>query len=272
LFFLEGRGQYDFALLTDECVKNFMESMADTHRNSMSVLTWSMRKFLSHLNDSSISKIKAARYLQQPAPNQRKVLPCFSEQERASILSAVDTKTHLGKRDYAILKLAAETGLRGVDIFDLELTDIDWRTCEIALTQSKTGDPIHLPLMPDVGNAIADYILHARPMSKSRHVFLRVNAPHTKLSAAGSGKHIVNRYLEKAGINHRAWDGKTFHAFRRTYGTRLVESGVPLQTVAQLLGHRNVDSAKRYISQNDAMMRFCSLDITEYATSKEGLR
>jgi len=272
LFFLEGSGQCDFTHLTDECFKLFLTNVAETHRNSMGTLIWSLRKFLSFLNATARSPINAERHLLRPAPNQAKALPCFTEQEKMSILSAIDTETQLGKRDYAIVKLAIETGLRGVDIFRLRLEDINWHTCEIALIQSKTGEPIHMPLLPDVGNAIADYILHARPESKTRNVFLNVKSPRCGLGTSGNGKHIINRYLEKAGINHRPWDGKTFHAFRRTYGTRLVEAGVPLQSVVQLLGQKHIDSAKRYISQSDTMLRTCCLGISGYETSKEGLK
>jgi site-specific recombinase XerD len=153
----------------------------------------------------------------------------------------------------------------------LEMRDINWHTCEITLIQSKTDYPIHMPLLPDVGNAVAYYILHARPESKSCKIFLRSNSPFNALSAAGNGRHTINRYLEKAGIDHKAFDGKTFHAVRRTFGTHLLETGVPLHSVAQLLGHISIESAKRYISLNDTMLRMCCLGISEYATRKEGL-
>jgi len=77
--------------------------------------------------------------------------------------------------------------------------------------------------------------------------------------------------LAKAGIQHESWDGKTFHAFRRSQGTRLIEAEVPLPDVADLLGHKALDSTKRYISQNDDKLRVCCLDISEYVSRKEGL-
>ena len=271
LFFLESSGVYDFTLLKEDHVKLFLENVAGTHQNSMGAIIWSLRKFHSFLNDTALSTINANRYLLNPAPNQKKVLPRFTEQEVNSILSAVDTTTPLGKRDYAVLKLAIGTGLRGVDIFGMELGAINWNKCEIALIQSKTGEPIHIPLLPDVGNAIADYILHARPESKSRKIFLRVNSPHKGLSAAGNGRHTIERYIKRAGIERETFDGKTFHAVRRTYGTRLIEAGAPLLSVVQMLGQTEIDSAKRYISLCDDMLRVCCLGIAEYATRKEGL-
>ena len=270
LSFLEGCEVYSFSQLTANHVKNFMRITAEKNQN-ISDPIWAIRKFILFLNEKKLSVLNADRYLLRPASKKKKVLPCFKTQEAEEILSVVDTTTKLGKRDYAILKLAIETGLRGVDILNLQLKDINWYKCEINVVQSKTCEPIQLPLLADVGNAIAEYILHARPESSSPHIFLRSVRPYIKLGNTGQGNNIISRYLAKAGILHTAWDGKTFHAFRRTQGTRLVEAEVPLPYVAQLLGHTEIDSAKRYISQDDDKLRACCLDISEYATRKEGL-
>ena len=271
LFFLEDIGLRSFDHLEAGHLRKYVESVADNHQGSMADLVWHIRKFILFLNEAGQSTLDAGKIILRPAPSKKKALPCFTAQESDAILSAVDTATALGKRDYAILKLALGTGLRGVDIFGLELTDIDWRKNEIALAQSKTGEAIHLPLMADVGNAIADYILHGRPKSDSPHIFLRIVKPHVRLGSIGNGKNIISRYLSKAGVMHEAWDGKTFHAFRRTQGTRLLEAGVPLPDVAAMLGQLDIDSPKRYISNDEAKMRECCLDISEFATQKEGL-
>jgi len=271
LFFLESNGICDLMQLEADYVKRFIQDVADKHKSTMGDLIWAMQRFLKFLNEANLSSVNADRYLLRPAPSRKKVLPCFTGNETDAILSAVDTSTELGKRDYAILKLAIETGLRIVDILDLERTDIKWRKFEIALIQDKTGESIHLPLLADVGNAIADYLLNARPESACPHVFLRAVKPYTKLGNTGNGKNIISRYLAKAGIQHKTWDGKTFHAFRRTHGTRLVEAEVPLPDAADLLGHKILDSTKRYISQNDDKLRACCLGIAEYATLKGGL-
>jgi len=234
-------------------------------------LIWALRQFVLYINENKLSQVNADRFLLRPATNRKKVLPCFAGKETAAILSVINTATTLGKRDYAILKLAIETGLRGVDILNLKLADINWRKCEITVIQSKTNEVIYLPLLADVGNAIADYILHARPESNCPHIFLRTAKPYKKLGSTGAGQNIMSRYLSKAGVQHKAWDGKTFHCFRRTKGTRLVEAEISLPDVADLLGHKLLDSTRRYISQNDEKLRACCLNISEYASRKEGL-
>jgi len=102
-------------------------------------------------------------------------------------------------------------------------------------------------------------------------VFSRHRKPHNWLGDGPTGALIMERYQGEAGLSHVAGDGKTFHAFRRTVGARLVRAEVPLQSVAQQLGHKRIESTKRYIPLNNDMMRVCCMDISDYATTKEGL-
>lgn len=255
-----------------EDVKAFIIQSAPNHKGNMVNLTWPIKKFFSFLNDRHYSDLNVNTLLSNPIPARKKVLPCFSKNELNTLFSAVDTATVLGKRDYAIMKLAIGAGLRAIDIINLQLTDIDWRRNEISVVQQKTRICITLPLLADVGNAIADYILYARPSSELPYIFLRERRPYDKLGRGAAGANIIRRYQYKVNPNHKSGDGKTFHAFRRTACTRLIEASVPLTTTAQILGHRNLDSSKRYISLNDEMLRICCMDMSKYATVKEGLR
>lgn len=63
-------------------------------------------------------------------------------------------------------------GLRACDIVALKLTDIDWLRGEIRIVQSKTTNPVILPLTQDVGEALKDYILNARPSAADKEIFL----------------------------------------------------------------------------------------------------
>ena len=72
-------------------------------------------------------------------------------------------------------------------------------------------------------------------------------------------------------MERTGWDGRSFHALRRTAGTRMVVSGVPVSTVAQILGHTDMESTKRYISLDTERLRECCLDLGMMHTRKEGL-
>ena len=59
--------------------------------------------------------------------NHRRIIPAYSEEEISGIAQAADTDSTIGKRDLAIILVAYCTGLRGIDIIGIKLSDIDWR-------------------------------------------------------------------------------------------------------------------------------------------------
>ena len=180
-------------------------------------------------------------------------------------MNAIDRNTPTGKRDYAVILLGTVTGLRAIDISKLKLTDIDWCNGEIQIVQEKTRKPLKLPLTKGVGESVQDYILNSRPMCDVENVFLRVNAP-IKEFACGSGiSNIYESARKKAGLPHG-----TFHALRRAVGRNMVTSGVSVSTVAQVLGHTNIDSTKQYISLDSNHLKECALDFVGIAPERSG--
>lgn len=170
-----------------------------------------------------------------------------------------------------MVALAVSTGLRCCDIVALRLDEIDWRRDEIRLVQAKTSRPLVLPLPPLAGNAVAEWILHGRPECEAPEVFVRLKAPLVKLGSS-TGSTLMRRRLGPAGIDHAAGDGRSFHALRRTTGTRLIESGAGLSLTAQVLGHARIDSSRRYLALAGEQIRQCCLPLDGLACTKEGLR
>jgi site-specific recombinase XerD len=189
----------------------------------------------------------------------RKVKPALPEDEASAIFQSIDRTSALGKRNYALLLLAYVTGLRASDIAQLTLGDIDWKIGEIHIVQKKTGHPLALPLTEDVGSALKDYILNGRPGGTSQNVFLYTKAPHYALRAQGGVRAVYESVRAKAGLTREAFDGKSFHAFRRTVGKNLLIAGTPLTDIAQILGQTNIESTKEYIPLCSERMKSCAL-------------
>lgn len=260
---LERTGHRDFRAISPGDVEDFLRMAADTHKGSMQNVVGALRLFLDYLRSHALVSIDFRPLLSRPVRRKKRVLPCFTFAEVEAILGRIDTRTNQGKRDYAIILLAAHTGLRSIDIVNLRLSHLDWRTDSIHIVQRKTGQPLALPLEPDTGNAIARYLLEARPQSTADHVFLRTRAPYRKLADDGSLDNILEKYLQSAGIVRQPGDGKSFHALRRSMGTWMLESGVPLTTISQVLGHKAQDSAKPYLSMDYARLASCARDFRE---------
>jgi integrase len=263
LYHIEHAGHRDFSAISPEDVKDYVLVAAERNKGGMPNILYALRTFSDYLRSNSIVSKDFQPVLNKPAQRKKRVLPCFTHEDVEAILKQIDTSTKQGKRDYAILFLASHTGLRSIDIANLQLSNIDWMNDSIHIVQRKTGRPLVLPLEPDTGNAIAQYILEARPESTSEYIFLRARAPYRKVADGGTLYNILKKYLKSAGILHQPGDGKSFHALRRSMGTWMLESGVPLTTISQVLGHKEQDSTKQYLSMDHVRLASCALDFQE---------
>ena len=91
----------------------------------------------------------------------------------------------MGRRDYAILMMLAELGLRADEVATLTLDDIDWRSGEMLLS-AKGRQRARMPIPPDVGAAVVAYLRDGRPKSRCRRLFLRTLAPHVGFSSGSA--------------------------------------------------------------------------------------
>ena len=248
-----------------------MVEMAPRRPAGTGNVVWSLKRFFAFLNAAGLSDVRVDGLLAHAAPQRVRALPCFTREETGRLLEGIETGTPCGKRDYAMVVLADSTGLRGCDIVALRLDEIDWRRDEIRLVQAKTSKPLVLPLLPLAGNAVAEWILHGRPDCGAPEVFVRLKPPRVKLGNS-TGSTLMRRRLARAGIDHAAGDGKSFHALRRTTGTRLIESGAGLPLAAQILGHARINSSRRYFALASEQIRQCRLPLEDFPCTREGLR
>ena len=269
--FLEDNGHTHITEISMQHIKDFLIFTSPNHRGSMHNVLHSIKKFVGYINEIGLTELTKDRILFKIADSRKKVLPCFSHEEVQSILAQINTNTIQGKRDFAIIYLAAHTGLRGVDILNLKLMEIDWKKNEINVIQKKTRHPLILPFEPETGEVLADYILSGRPEIDSPYVFLRIEPPYKKLSNTASTAYILEKYMRRAGIKHKPGDGKSFHGLRRSMGTWMLQAGVPLTTISQVLGHWDFDSTKQYLSLDFSMLSECALDLQNIKTEREEL-
>jgi site-specific recombinase XerD len=158
------------------------------------------------------------------------------------LLDSCDRNTSTGRRDYAILLLLARLGLRASEVVALELDDINWRTGEI-MVRGKGLCHDRLPLLPDVGEALATYIRADRPESPTRRLFLRTRAPCRGLANASVVSTIVRRALERAKIDSPQ---KGAHLLRHSLATRMLRNGASMSEIGEVLRHRSPSSTEIY--------------------------
>jgi len=166
------------------------------------------------------------------------------------LLSSTDTGTPAGMRNHAIMLCLARLGLRAGEVARLTLDQIDWRAGVLRLSPGKGRRERELPLPGDAGRAMAKY-LHQRPQpASSRQVFCAVR--NTSVLSSQAISQIARRALQQAGLNTPRPGA---HLLRRTLASHLVQQGVSLKAVADLLGHRSLDTTRLYTHVNHAWLR-----------------
>lgn len=159
------------------------------------------------------------------------------------LLAMPDTEQAIGKRDLAMLTLFCLLGLRAGEVAALTLDDIDWQQGQLRIAGRKTRRDRVVPLIPEVARVLADYIQHGRPAHPSRHVFIRMLAPIGPLTSGKSLWRTVSKYLAQAGI---ASTKRGPHLLRHSLATQLINQGVSVKEIADLLGHASIDTTAIY--------------------------
>ena len=159
------------------------------------------------------------------------------------VLRCINRNSHVGRRDYAIVLLLYTYGVRGGQVRALRLEDINWAQNQILFKASKHGKDSLLPLTDEVGEGLLDYLQNSRPAYSYPHVFLTSRAPYHPLPYSSSLSAIVDRRIRAAGIQIPS---KGAHAFRHCFATRMLQKGHSLKAVADVLGHRHLQTTFIY--------------------------
>jgi site-specific recombinase XerD len=154
--------------------------------------------------------------------------------EVQQLLDSCDQATTKGQRDYTILLLLARLGLRAGELVAMRLDDINWDAGEM-LIRGKGQRHDRLPIPKDVGQALANYLRHGRPRSLTRHVFVRLNAPHRGFVSSSDISTIVRQAVNQAGLHP---PNKGDHLLRHSLATNMLQRGASLTEIGEVLRHR----------------------------------
>ena len=240
----------------------------------MQTVLSALRCFLRFVEAQELTSLHLSHALPAGGASTTSVVPALTPEEEEHLLASAEPlrATAAGKRNYAMLLLALRLGLRSVDIIHLKRENIHWRSNTLELVQVKTGARLVLPLLTEVGNALADYLLQGRPPSPLPYVFLRSQAPYRQLVGHAICYEISRTLMAKAGIRQGKGERKGFHCLRHTVAARLLAGGTPLAIISSLLGHRDKNSTRVYLSTDLEHLRACALCLTGIEITREELR
>ena len=194
-----------------------------------------------------------------PKVRKQKIVPTvYSTEDIEKCLSSINRNTQSGKRVYAVLLICARLGLRNTDACELKFSNINWNKKTISIIQMKTGVPLVLPLLPEIEEAITQY-LSVRPSSDLPHIFLRHKAPYYPLRNT-TLDYELRRLLKQNEINT---EGKKrgAHTLRSSLASALLEEGVSYPVIQKTLGHSSPNATKYYTKIDVSRLRDCALAV-----------
>lgn len=261
LSFLDNKDLIHLNNLMPEDVLLYLETLRKYASATRSGILFTLRDFLVFLFSKGYTESPFNHLFPVIFTNKFERIPSqYSIEEIQKILQQVDRNTELGRRDYIVLLLAVQLGMRAGDIRNLKFENIKWHLDTIEFIQEKTKNSIRLPLIDNLKYALIDYIKNSRPNTDDSHVFIRHRAPFTGFVKGHVFWSIINKYMDAAGIkiNSRKHG---LHSMRHSMASNLLKNNTPYPVITGVLGHKNSNTTKLYLRIDIEQLRTVALEV-----------
>lgn len=258
--FLEKEKILSFDRMTLSLVFRYIESIDPQKISTKNRILLLVKNYLRYLYEQKYLPTDFSGAVPKGKSIRRPQLPStFTTDEIKKLLTSVDRGNPKGKRDYAILLLATKLGMRSSDIRWLKFENILWQKNSIVFKQQKTGRDITLPLLPEIGNAIIDYLKKGRPVSNESCLFLQIRSPYKHIDRSTIGD-MVQFHLKRAGINCTNRKHGP-HVLRHSFAGNLLSQKIPIPVISEALGHSSSQSTMDYLRIDLEKLCQCALDV-----------
>ena len=261
---LEDMGITTYEGIEPELIKSFLKLYVGCIPKTIATVAGNIKRFFRFLHSEGylnsdfsycFMKARIARNANIPAS--------WSPEDIKKLLRVINRQDSTGKRDYAIILLLTQLGLRISDIRNLRFANIDWAHKKLRFTMVKTGHIQELPIPDEVGWAIIDYIKNGRPQTASDYVFVRAVAPYIPFSGNNNFMKELRKYMKYAGIDIVKDQHMGTHSLRSSVAKGMLEMGTPLPVISTVLGHKTISSTSYYLKIDLSGLRKCVLDPEE---------
>ena len=265
--YLAAQGMDDFTEVftevTLDTVNAYIRTLAGFSYKTVEQHICSLRAFFRFLyQEGTVPDDLTAKMPMVKARKQTAIPSVWTHEELKQLIGAIDRGSPKGRRDYAIILIACRLGLRCTDIKNLCFENFNWTEKKLCFTQSKTGQPIELPLVPDVGWAVIDYLKYGRPKVDSSRIFVRHMAPFLPFAEGDHLDQLIRAYMVKAHIPMRG-KHRGMHSLRHTMASVLLEKDTPLPVISDIIGHLDTNSTAIYLKVDMERLAECPLDFEE---------
>lgn len=125
----------------------------------------------------------------------------------------------------------------------------------------KTNVPAEFPIIPVIGNALADYLKNARPKSSVNNVFVMMSYKFMGKAITGTSfvQSILMTYMHRAGLKNLDKRKHGTHSLRFSLATNLIQNGQSISITKAILGHKSTNVTLNYVRLDIESLRKCNL-------------
>ena len=243
-FLIEKYQFSDMQDVTSDHIREFLASLKKKKMttSSMSRNLCSIKSFHRFLTEDHYVKTNVAKEIS--APKMEKKLPTvLSIEEVTRLLDTVQGDKPLDLRNQAMLEMIYGTGLRVSELCNIKITDLRFTSKQIRVFGKGSKERI-VPINDYALQKIRNYMMNARPIllnNKKDQGYLFLNNHGEVITRVGFFK-ILKNLTELAGIEKNI----SPHTLRHSYATHLLEAGVDIRLIQELLGHEDIATTQIY--------------------------
>jgi len=244
-------------------IESFYRNISTMYnRTAQANIKYTIRDFLEFGGATGIANIESNNLIGTIYSNKHERLPStYTADELNRVLHAIDRDAAYGKRDYALIILLVQLGMRSSDICSLSLGSLNLEDHSINFIQQKTGVAEKLPLTEAVELALADYIINVRQDVQTARLFVVHQGINKGRSYSTSMLYaVLNKYMKIADIKTEGKRHGT-HSVRHSLSSNLLKCGTPLTVISGILGHSSSEVTNRYIWMDTEQLRRLSLEV-----------
>jgi integrase/recombinase XerD len=253
--------------LTPHDVERFIARCARRlGRSSMQSTVGYLRSFLRYCHGRGLCPAgldvidRPQRYRDEQPP---RAIPWALAQQ---LLASIDRSTRMGCRDHAMLYLMTHFGLRTGEVGALQLADLDLRARVLRVPQAKVHATLTLPLSRPAAQVLARYVRFGRPRTDRPELFLSVLSPLGPMSRTAIAN-AFQRHVHRSGL---PLTGHSPYGLRHGFAMRLLERGVGIKAIGDLLGHHTLESTAVYLRLNTEALRDVALPVPARVVRERG--
>jgi len=248
--------------------RNITQFILETSRSKSASraqhITYPLRSFFRFLTQTQQLKKDLANFVPSVANRKKSSYPqVLLPSEITKLLQSCNRHQPEGIRNFAILMLMVNLGLRSSEVCHLKLDDINWDKGEIVI-RGKGGEA-RFPLFKELGKALVAYLKRGRPICECRHFFIRLVRPLQGFTPS-CVRMLLRSALKHAGLNPKI---KGAHLLRHSFAMQLLEQGASLEEIGMVLRHKDVGTTAIYARANFDKLRTIALPWPQHVKKEE---